>query len=93
MDYYVYILTNQTDEVMYVSVTNDLKRRIYEHKSGVFQGFTKRYKVNKLVYYEKYSEITRAISREKQLKHWCRKKKNALVEIEQIKNKGLKRGY
>ena len=82
MDYYVYILTNQTDEVMYVGVTNDLKRRIYEHKSGVFQGFTKRYKVNKLVYYEKYSEITRAISREKQLKHWCRKKKNALVENE-----------
>ena len=80
MEYYVYILTNKTNDVMYIGVTNNLKRRIYEHKSETVAGFTKRYHVNKLVYYEEYSEITRAISREKQLKHWIREKKNCLVE-------------
>ena len=78
--YYIYILTNQTDKVMYIGVTNDLKRRWYEHKNELVDGFTKRYHVHKLVYYEAYKEITDAIAREKQLKSWLRIKKNALVE-------------
>ena len=64
---------------MYIGVTNNLQRRVYEHKEGVFEGFTKRYHVDKLVYYEFYEDIRNAISREKELKGWTRAKKNALV--------------
>ena len=77
--YYVYILTNKTDKVMYIGVTNDLRRRLCEHKNEQIEGFTKRYHVHKLVYYEEYHEINDAIAREKQLKGWKREKKNALV--------------
>ena len=79
-DYYVYIMTNRYNNVMYIGITNDLKRRVYEHKTGVFEGFTKKYDVHKLVYFEKCHEVTDAIRREKQLKSWRREKKNALVE-------------
>ena len=65
---------------MYIGVTNDLHRRINEHKNGQIDGFTKKYHVYKLVYYEEYSEINLAIAREKQLKKWIRAKKNLLVE-------------
>ena len=78
--YYVYILTNKTDTVMYVGVTNDLRRRLYEHKNEQIEGFTKKYHVHKLVYFEEYSEVNDAIAREKQLKRWVRSKKNWLVE-------------
>ena len=78
--YYVYILTNKRNCVMYVGVTNDLSRRLHEHKSGLIEGFTKKYNVHKLVYFEEYPEINDAIAREKQLKHWIRAKKNWLVE-------------
>ena len=78
--YYVYILTNKTDEVMYIGVTNDLRRRLYEHKNKQIEGFTKKYHVHKLVYFEEYSEVNDAITREKQLKRWVRSKKNLLVE-------------
>ena len=78
--YYVYILTNKSNSVMYVGVTNDLKRRIYEHKNELMDGFTKRYHVNKLVYYEQSKDIKNAISREKRLKGLLRIKKNELVE-------------
>ena len=78
--YYVYILTNKTNAIMYIGVTDDLHRRLLEHKSEQIDGFTKKYHVNKLVYYEEYSEINIAISREKQLKRWVRSKKNWLVE-------------
>lgn len=78
--YYVYILTNKTDSVMYVGVTNDLERRIYEHKSRLIDGFTKRYHVDKLVYFEEYSDANDAISREKQIKGYSRSKKNELVK-------------
>ena len=61
-------------------MTNDLTRRIYEHKQELIEGFTKRYHVHKLVYYEMTSDVKNAIEREKQLKHWVRAKKNALVE-------------
>ena len=80
--YYTYILTNKNDTVMYIGVTNDLKRRLYEHKSKQVDGFTKKYNVYKLVYFEKYSDIDNAIAREKQLKHWVRSKKNLLVETQ-----------
>jgi putative endonuclease len=78
--YYVYILTNANNTVIYVGVTNDLPRRLSEHKSGAIDSFTKRYRVHKLVYFEEYHNPNDAISREKQLKGWRRSKKNALVE-------------
>ena len=79
-DYYVYIMTNQYNNVMYIGITNDLRRRVYEHKTGSFEGFTKKYNVHKLVYVENCHEVTDAIRREKQIKNWRREKKNALVE-------------
>ena len=77
--FYVYILTNQYNNVMYVGVTNSLERRLAEHKSGMIEGFTKKYSVHKLVYYEYCSDINAAIAREKQIKGWTRPKKNDLV--------------
>ena len=78
--YYVYILTHNTNSVMYIGVTNDLKRRLYEHNLGEIEGFTKKYHVGKLVYFEEFQEVNDAIAREKQLKRWTREKKNVLVE-------------
>ena len=80
MPYYTYILTNWNDRVMYIGVTNDLERRLYEHRHQLADGFTKRYNVHKLVYYETTEDIRSAIAREKQLKSWQRMKKNALIE-------------
>ncbi len=80
MQYYVYILTNWNDHVMYIGMTNDLIRRIYEHRNELADGFTKKYHVHKLVYYEVTGDVRSAIAREKQLKGWTRAKKNALVE-------------
>ena len=80
MSYYVYILTNKMRSVMYIGVTSDLKRRLREHKEEQIDGFTKKYHVHSLVYYEEFPSIREAILREKQLKGWVRKKKNALVE-------------
>jgi len=77
--YYVYILTNWNNEVMYVGVTNNLERRIYEHKQKLIDGFTKKYNLNKLVYFEKTNNVLVAIEREKEIKKWRREKKNALV--------------
>jgi putative endonuclease len=78
--YYVYFLTNQTNKVLYVGVTNNLKRRLYQHKSRVTDGFTKKYHVRKLVYYEAYEDVEYAILREKQIKAGTRQNKNGLVE-------------
>ena len=78
--YYVYFLTNWNNKVLYVGVTNDLKRRVYEHKHGLTEGFTRKYNVHKLVYYEVSEEIESAILREKQIKGGSRQKKNELVE-------------
>ena len=77
--YYVYILANWNDSVLYIGVTNDLERRLYEHKNHLAEGFTKRYNVEKLVYFESTSDVRSAIEREKQLKGWTRAKKKALV--------------
>jgi putative endonuclease len=76
--YYVYIMASR-GKTLYVGVTNNLERRVYEHKSGLVSGFTKKYKVTKLVYHEETSDVGAAIFREKQLKAWRRSKKVALV--------------
>ena len=80
--YYVYILANQTNAVIYIGLTGHLKRRLYEHKNEQFDGFTRKYHVQKLVYFEEYTNVHDAIAREKQLKRWTRSKKNALVETQ-----------
>ena len=77
--YYVYITTNKNNRVLYTGVTNDLKRRIYEHKEKLVAGFTKRYNVDKLVYFEFCDEIENAIVREKQIKGGSRQKKVDLI--------------
>ena len=77
--YYVYLLTNWNNKVMYVGVTNDLARRIYEHKSKLVPGFTEKYQVRKLVYFEETSDVEAALAREKEIKKWRREKKDALV--------------
>ena len=81
MQYYVYIMANQQGNVIYTGVTNDLPKRIYEHKKHVDKSsFTARYNVEKLVYFEATSDVKVAIEREKQIKGWSRKNKNKLVE-------------
>ena len=77
--YYVYILTNQHNTVLYTGVTNDLRRRVYQHRQGLGSQFTSRYNVNKLVYYETTTDVRAAIAREKQIKGGSRKKKIDLV--------------
>ena len=77
--YYVYILTNKTKTVLYTGVTNNLQRRIYEHKNKLIDGFTKRYNVDCLVYYEATPDIKSAIMREKQIKNLLRSKKEDLI--------------
>ena len=78
--YYTYILTNKYNEVLYIGVTNDLARRVAEHRSGTIPGFTQKYNCHKLVYYEEYSNVEMAIAREKQLKGWSRAKKDSLID-------------
>ena len=77
---YVYMLTNWNDSVLYIGVTNNLPRRLYEHKNGLADGFTKKYNVHKLVYFEATSYMQSALAREKQLKGWKRDKKLELVK-------------
>ena len=77
--YYVYMITNWNDSVLYIGVTNNLPRRLYEHKHHLVKGFTSKYNVWKLVYYETTGDVRVALEREKQLKGMTRAKKNALV--------------
>lgn len=77
--YYVYLLTNWNNRVMYVGVTNNLRRRLYEHQNKLVEGFTKKYNVTKLVYYETTNDVITALAREKEVKKWRREKKNNLV--------------
>jgi len=78
--YYVYILTNKSNKVLYIGVTNDLEHRMYEHKNKIIDGFTKKYNLTKLVYYEATTDVRSAIEREKQLKNWHREWKMNLVK-------------
>jgi len=77
--YYVYILSNKYNNVIYVGITNDLIRRVYEHKNKLIEGFAEKYNVYKLVYYELFNDPINAITREKQLKGYSRKKKVELI--------------
>ena len=78
-DYNFYILINWTHKVMDIGMTNNLKRRLYEHKNKLMNGFTKKSNVNKLVYYEHTTDVHTALAREKEIKRWRREKKNNLV--------------
>lgn len=80
MSAYIYILTNNSKFALYIGVTSDLIKRIYEHKSELHDGFSKKYNTKNLVYYEVYESIENAILREKQLKKWNRKWKEELIE-------------
>ncbi len=77
--YYVYILTNKGDTVLYTGMTSDIERRVFEHKEKIIKGFTEKYNINKLVYYEIYEEVHMAIAREKQIKGGSRNNKRDLV--------------
>lgn len=79
-NYYIYMVTNKSNRVLYTGVTNNLERRLYEHKAKQVPGFTQHYNATKLVYYEHYFDINDAIRREKQIKGWVRRRKNELVE-------------
>jgi putative endonuclease len=76
---YVYILASAPNGILYVGVTNDLVRRVYQHRNGLIAGFTKKYSVKRLVYFERYEEIQIAIQREHNMKHWSRKWKVRLI--------------
>lgn len=80
-NYFVYFLTNWNNKVMYIGVTNDLTRRLYEHKNKLVDGFTSKYNLCKLVYFEQTNDVNAAIAREKEIKKWRREKKNKLVEM------------
>jgi putative endonuclease len=77
--YYVYILTNKSNKVLYIGVTNDLERRMYEHRNKMVDGFTKKYNLNKLVYFETTTDVRSALEKEKQLKNWHRSWKINLI--------------
>jgi len=77
--YYVYLMSNTNNRVLYVGMTNDLVRRVFEHREHLFDGFTKKYNVWKLVYFEQTGDVDEAIRREKQLKGWRREKKDSLI--------------
>ncbi len=77
--YYVYMLTNKSNRVLYTGMTNDLQRRLYEHKMHINSGFTDQYNATKLVFYECTSDVNAAIAREKEIKGWKRERKNELV--------------
>ena len=81
-NFYVYILCSRRDGMLYTGVTNDLIKRVYEHKNKLTEGYTKKYNIDKLVYYEHSSSIEGAIIREKQIKHWKRSYRITLIEKE-----------
>jgi putative endonuclease len=86
---YVYILTNLHNKVLYTGVTSDLVKRIYEHKNKLIKGFTKKYNVNKIVYFEVFEDMINAITPEKQIKGWLSSKKIALIESKNHRWKDL----
>ena len=78
--YFVYILASKRNGTLYIGVTNDIVRRMYEHKNSLIKGFTEKYKVDKLVYFEEYNNVNEAIHREKSLKKWKREWKIEIIE-------------
>jgi len=90
--YYVYIMTNRS-RTLYTGVTNNLERRVYEHKRRLVDGFTKKYNLTRLVYYEESSDILAAIRREKQIKGWLRSKKIDLIESVNPEWRDLSNGW
>lgn len=90
--YYVYIMTGRSD-TLYTGVTNNLERRVYEHKHGLVEGFTKKYNLTTLVYYETTDDVRSAIAREKQIKGWLRSKKIALIESTNPQWRDLSAGW
>jgi putative endonuclease len=91
--YYVYILTNRSNKVLYTGITNNLERRTYEHKTQLIKGFTSKYNINKLVYYDSTTDVNSAISREKQIKGWSRQKKIDLISDVNPNWKDLSNGW
>ncbi|HHD92091.1 MAG TPA: GIY-YIG nuclease family protein [Candidatus Portnoybacteria bacterium] len=87
--YCVYIITNQRNTVLYTGVTGDLQNRIWQHKNKIVKGFTKKYNVDKLVYYETFSNPTDAIAADKKIKGWNRKKKIDLIKKNNLEFKDL----
>jgi putative endonuclease len=92
-NYWVYILTNKPHGTLYVGVTNSLERRIWQHKSGSMEGFTKRYGLNRLVHMENFRDVTNAIAREKELKGWLRSKKTDMIQAANPLWKDLAEGW
>ena len=90
--YYIYILSN-VSKMLYIGVTNDLERRVYEHKKKTKEGYTKKYNLHQLIYYEETDDIGRAIEREKELKGWRRQKKVELIETINRGWKDLSEGW
>ncbi len=90
--YYVYILTNKS-HTLYTGVTSDLERRVYDHKKKLVPGFTSKYNITQLVYFDETQDIQTAISREKQIKGWLRRKKIALIESVNPEWKDLSIGW
>ena len=90
--YYVYIMTNHSG-TLYTGVTNDLHRRVYEHKQELVRGFTQKYKITQLVYFEETPDVKAAIAREKQIKGWLRSKKIALIESPNPQWQDLSEGW
>jgi putative endonuclease len=91
-NYYVYIMTNRS-KTLYTGVTNDLIRRVYEHKNKMVECFTKKYNITRLVYFEETGDVQSAIAREKQIKGWLRAKKVALIESKNPEWKDLSEGW
>ena len=90
--YFVYIMASNSG-TLYVGMTNNLERSVYQHKHKVFEGFTSRYDVNRLVYFETFGDVRDAIGREKQIKRWRRSKKLELIESMNPKWEGLSEGW
>ena len=91
-NYFVYVMSNRT-HTLYAGVTNDLVRRVFEHKNKLFEGFTARYSLDRLVYFEQTTDVGAAIAREKQLKGWLRSKKVALIESKNPRWQDLSRSW
>ncbi len=91
--YYVYILSNKYNTVLYTGVTNDIERRVYEHQQKLNKGFTSKYNCHKLVWFEDHEDVLAAIHREKQIKKWLRTWKNQLIEKENPQWTDLSNGW